>query len=549
MMIKAIAVCFISSFLMSCVPAQQEERITVAVRTEPDAINPVTHTSAFSRIVCTGILPRLLESEWDSLQGRAVYKPFLAKSYSFSDDRRVLTYHLRSDFFWEDGERVTAHDIRFTFQMIAHPDVASTKKEHIQYLTDALGSVDRSVIALNDSTIEFHFTRAYPLQIFDTNLQPGFLPFHILKDVKPSELRRHTINTMPLSGSYYDITIWKKQDYIVLERNARSPYQAASRQIVFRIIPEYTTRLTALKTGDVDVMYPIMPQDVADLRKTNPELRIEAMRSRYYDYVGWQNIDQHAYHASSGNTIQPHPLFGSKHVRRALTMAIHRQEIVDGFMGEFGRVAITPISPVFRWAANDTLSPLPYEPEESKRLLAQEGWIDRDGDGIVEKNGRAFTFELYYDAGNDRRQFAALIVQRDLKKIGIRCDVRTAETNVFYDDELNKKYDAFISGIGVPLMIDPTSEWSSDLKKNPYNDISYQNPNVDALIEAGKRVNNPEDAAPMWRALQAILHEDQPATFLYWRDELVGYNQKIKNSRTSLLGEIDKFWLWEKVTN
>ncbi|HNE84823.1 MAG TPA: ABC transporter substrate-binding protein, partial [bacterium] len=84
---------------------------------------------------------------------------------------------------------------------------------------------------------------------------------------------------------------------------------------------------------------------------------------------------------------------------------------------------------------------------------------------------------------------------------------------------------------------------------NPYNDISYQNPNVDALIEAGKRVNNPEDAAPMWRALQAILHEDQPATFLYWRDELVGYNQKIKNSRTSLLGEIDKFWLWEKVTN
>ena len=531
----------------SCSSNHLGSMVVVAIKADPDQINPVTHVSAFGRILCTGVFPRLLESEFDTVTGTIHYQPLLAKRFEFSQDHTFLTYFLRSDVFWEDGERVTAKDIKFTFELINHPDVASSKKDQLQMLDiDEKGSLDKAIKIINDSTIVFRFKKANPLQIYDTNLQPGFLPYHILKDVKPSDLRTHLFYQKPLAAGPYRLAEWKKQEQLVFRSSEECvvPGPGKIGQIVFRVIPEYTTRLTSLKTGEVDVMYPINPQDVAQLKKDNPSIRVEVMKSRYYDYVGWQNIDQKVYHESNGEKIVPHPLFGNKTVRKALTIAINRQEIVEGFLGEYGRQAVSPISPVFKWAFNDSLKPLPYDPELSRTLLRREGWTDHDGDGIIDRAGNKFEFDLYYDAGNDRREFAALIIQKNLEAVGIKVRVQSVETNVFYDNELKKNYDAFISGIGVTLQIDPTSEWNSDLKKNVYNDVSYQNSEVDKLIEKGKSYLNPMDAAQTWRKFQTIIYEDQPATFLFWRDEIVGYNQRIKNTRTSILGEIDKYWLW-----
>lgn len=533
--------------LFSCSTYDNRSTVIVAVKADPDQVNPVTHVSAFGRILCTGLFPRLLESEFDTVTGVIRYQPLLAKRFEFSQDHKSLTYFLRSDVFWEDGERVTAKDIKYTFELINNPDVASSKKDQLQMLAvDERGSLDKAIRIINDSTIIFNFKRANPLQIYDTNLQPGFLPYHIFKDIKPADLRTHPLNLKPLSAGPYNLITWKKQEQIVLRSrdDCVLPWPGKISQIVFRVIPEYTTRLTSLKTGEVDVMYPINPQDVAQIKKENPAIRLEVMKARYYDYVGWQNIDQKIYHESNGETIKPHPLFGSRNVRKALTIAINRQEIVEGFLGEYGQQAVSPISPVFKWAIHDSLKPLPYDPDLARSILKKEDWIDHDGDGVIDKDGRKFEFDLYYDAGNDRREFTALIIQKNLQAVGIKVKVQSVETNVFYDNELKKNYDAFISGIGVTLQIDPTSEWNSDLKKNAYNDVSYQNPVVDRLIEKGKSFQNPLDAAPTWKKFQTIIYEDQPATFLFWRDEIVGYNQRIRNTHTSILGEIDKYWLW-----
>lgn len=531
------------AFCLSCGGGKDQSAIVVAIKADADQINPVTHVTAFGRILCTGVLPRLMESEFDTSTGLIRYSPLLAKSYEFSQDGKSLTYHLRTDWQWEDGVPVTAKDIKFTFELIRHPDVASPKKEHLQMLDDGgADHLDKAIEIPNDSMIVFHFKKPYALQLYDTNLQPGFLPYHILKAVKPSELRQHSFNSKPLSAGPFKIQAWKKQEQIVFVRNDHVPLPAKTERIIFRVIPEYTTRLTALKTGEADVMYPVNPQDVSDLRQSG--IRIDVMRSRYYDYLGWQNIDQKIYHESDGKIIKPHPLFGDKRVRRALTMAINRQEIIDGFLGEFGRPAVSPVSPLYKWALNDTLKPLPYDMDAAKKLLSEAGWIDHDGDGVLDKGGRRFEFELYYDAGNERREFAALIIHKNLETVGIKAEIRQVETNVFYDNELKKNYDAFISGIGVTLQIDPTSEWHSDLQKNIYNDVSYQNAEVDRLIEEGKNVRSSADAAETWKKFQAIIYDDQPATFLFWRDEIVGYSPKIQNTHTSILGEIDKFWLW-----
>ncbi len=538
---------FLALFLSmgSCATKKAGDTIVVAVKADADQINPVIYVSAFGRILCTGIFPRLLESEFDTAAGTIRYTPLLAKSYEFSVDHKSLTYFLRADIFWEDGWRVTAKDIQFTFELIRDPEIASPRKDQLEMLDmDEKDSIGKAVEIINDSTITFHFKKVYPNQVYDTNLQPGFLPYHLLKDAKHTELRRHSFNLHPVSAGFFKIKSWRKQEEITFENNSQNIFSARISKVIFRVIPEYTTRLTALKTGEVDVMYPIYPQDVASLKGANPAIRLELMKARYYDYVGWQNIDQKIYHESSGRIIKPHPLFGNRSVRKALTLAINRQEIVDGFLGEYGRQAVSPVSPVFKWAFNDTLKPLPFDPQLAKKLLLQEGWSDHDGDGILDREGKPFEFDLTYDAGNDRREFAAVVIHKNLKAIGIRAKIQTVETNVFFDNELKKNYDAFISGIGVTLQMDPTSEWSSDLKNNPYNDVSYQNPEVDKLIAQGKNFRNPLDAAETWKKFQAVIYADQPATFLFWRDEIVGYNARVKNTHTSMLGEIDKYWLW-----
>lgn len=530
-------------FVLCACGVRQEKKdvVIVAIKADAQQINPVTHVTAFERILCSGLLPRLLESVWDST-GLIRYEPLLAGSFDWSNDGKMLTYRLRTDRAWEDGRPITAHDIQSTFRLIADSTVASTKKEHLLVL-DMAGGIDSAVEVVDDSTLAFHFRHAYPLSVYDTNLQPGFLPSHRIQNIRPSELRNAEINDRPLSGGPYRLTSWQKQEQIILERNPSYEPAAGFRSVVFRVLPEYTTRLTSFQTGEVDVMYPVNPQDVDRLLQSVKNSRVELVRYRYYDYVGWQNIDADIYRASK--KIRPHPLFGSASVRRALTMAINRQEIVDGyFYGRYGEVAVSPISPMFRWALNDTLRPWPFDLDQARAILSQEGWSDHDGDGLLDKDGRRFEFDLYYDAGNERRAFSAAVIERGLAAVGIRANIRTAETNVFYESELDKKYDAFISGIGVPLQIDPTSEWHSILDRYPYNDISYQNPEIDRLLDEGKKVKDVRDAAPVWRRFQEILHADQPVTFLYWRHEIVAYQGWIRNTFTSPLGEIDKFWMW-----
>lgn len=524
-------------FLCGACRHERPQIVVIGVKADAQQINPVTHVTAFERILCSGILPRLLESEWDSA-GVIHYSPSWATRWEFSDDGKTLTYHLRGDWRWSDGHPLSAHDVQSTFRKIRDSSVASTKKEHLLMLDLPEGAdISQAVEIVDDSTIAFHFREAYPLAVFDTNLQPGFLPSHIVDSV--SDVRRHWINSKPLSGGPFRLVEWKRQEQIVLERNSGEGFQT----VIFRVIPEYTTRLSSFQTGEIDVMYPVSPQDVDRLRAAVPDCRIELMRYRYYDYVGWQNIDAELYRTSKH--IRPHRLFGSRRVRQALTMAIPRQEIIDGYFdGTFAEVAVSPISPMFRWALHDSLQPWPYDPTRAREWLAQEGWQDHDGDGVLDRDGVPFAFDLVYDAGNERRAFAASVIEKGLRAVGIRVAVRTVETNVFYDDEMNKKYDAFISGIGVPLQIDPTSEWHSDLARYPYNDVSYQNAEVDRLLAEGKRVRNVRDAAPIWRRFQEILHEDQPATFLYWRHEIIAFRGRVGNTQTSPLGEIDKFWLW-----
>ncbi|NOY05930.1 MAG: ABC transporter substrate-binding protein [Chlorobi bacterium] len=517
----------------------------VAIMGDVDNFNPVVSAELIASQVNDAIFPQMFDVKFATGEGRLVYGPMLVKSWEFLNGQKDIRLDLRGDVYWEDGVRVTAEDIKFSYGLYGNPEVSSPRQNYVRNMiwTNGKFDVDKSIEIINDSTLIFHFDHTYPTQLFHLNLPP--IPKHIFQNADLRTLDSNPANARPLSAGPFRLEKWIRQQEIILARNPKCnlPYPAKLQRVILRVISEPVTRLTELKKGTIDMMWPINPEDVQDLQLNYPSIRIETMPPRVYEYVGWANIDFKAWNESGRKVVKPHPLFGNKRVRQALTYGINRQEIIDGFLGGYGQLATSDISPIFRWAYNFDLKPYPYNPEKARNLLAMAGWTDTDGDGILDHNGRKFEFTLRYNAGNARRAYAANIIQDNLKKLGIIVKIEAVEGVVFYEKIARKEYDAFLAGFSVGLAIDPSDRWGSDIR-NPMNHAGFMNTRVDELIRYGQNVKSYLEAAPFWKELQAILHEEQPFTFLYWIEEIVGINNRLQNTKVGILGAMNEMWNW-----
>lgn len=537
-------------------PSAGDSTLVIAMLGDANYLNPVIGASVTSSNVYGLLYPGLLESEFDTTSGLLNFvalekklrgeigegtgkKPggALAKTWKMSEDHRSITYTLRSDARWNDGTPITSHDFKFAYRLYGNPVIASPRQQFLAELAGAeKGEIDfdKAIETPDDTTLIFNFYKQIPeqLALFHTSLTP--LPKHAWEEVAPQDFRHSPLNQKPLGAGPYVLQDWQKQQQIVLASNpvANLPKPGTIPRIMFRIVPDYTVRLAQLQTGAVDVVENIKPEDFKGLEDAQAGVEIKPVGLRVYDYVGWSNIDQAAYHKAG--TIKPHPLFGSADVRRALTLAIDRQSILDGYLGEYGVVASTDISPSLKWAYNDEVVPYPFDPHEAVRLLEKEGWKPGP-DGIREKNGRKFSFVLFTNAGNARRNFASVIIQQNLREIGIDCGLDVQESNVFFENLRLRKIDAWMAGWSIGLEIDPLDGWGSDLEKSRFNFTGYQNPRIDTLCELAKTELNPLDARPYWMEYQEILHRDQPTTFLYWIKETQGFNKRIQGEELNIL--------------
>ena len=394
---------------------------------------------------------------------------------------------------------------------------------------------DKAIQTPDDTTLVFNFYKPVPehLALYHTSLTP--LPAHQWKNVKPDEFRQSPLNLEPLGAGPYKLKIWQQQQEIVLasSRSSNLPKPGNIPLITFRVVPDYTVRLAQLQTGAVDVVENIKPEDFTALLKANSQIAIKTVGLRVYDYVGWSNIDQNEYHKTG--KLKPHPLFGSANVRLALTKAIDRESIIDGYLKQYGVICNTDISPSLKWAYNDRIVPHAFDPAGATALLRAEGWLPGP-DGILQKQGRKFSFVLYTNAGNARRNYASVIIQQNLRSIGIDCKIDVQETNVFFESLQQRKIDAWMAGWSIGLEIDPLDVWGSDLKKSRFNFTGYQNPRIDELCNLAKQKMDPVGARPYWLEYQDILHRDQPITFLYWIKETQGFNRRIEGDELNISG-------------
>lgn len=227
---------------------------------------------------------------------------------------------------------------------------------------------------------------------------------------------------------------------------------------------------------------------------------------RQYSYIGWN---------------EKRPLFSSKKVRKALTLAIDRSRIIrEALHGQ----AVEVTGPFFydSQAYNRELLPYPYDPERAKRLLAEEGWFDSDGDGIIDNeiDGKrvAFQFHLSYFIKNMAAKICCEMIARNLKEVGIDCQLNGLDIPDISQGFDDKSFDAvFLTWVLSTPPEDPRQLWHSEGAKikGSSNMIGFENKEVDQLIESLQYEDDPKKRQELYFKLHDILYDEQPYTFLF----------------------------------
>jgi len=519
--------------------------LNIALVNDIDSFNPVVSTDIVSGAVQDIIFPALVSMNWNDSLGYSDYEPLLASSWSELPETYSIIFNLRNDVFWSDGRKVGFEDILYSYKLYSNPASASPQQFLFEgFYKNEKSEVDfgRSLKKLNDSSFMVIYTRKIqnPLQLAILKIVPDN---YYGSDFR--KLRENSNSMNPLSAGPYLLEKWEMNQRIVLSGN--NNYILGSKanidKIIFKILPDYTTRLTGLKTGEIDFMEGIKPEDVSGLKKSYPDIETISLSGRNYEFVCWSNIDHKLYRKDG--QIKPHPLFGKKEIRTALALAIDREELIEGSLQGLGEVCNGPISPIFKWAFNDDLKPLAYDPGKALQILESEGWYDSNRNGILDRQGREFSFSLFINSGSPRREFAANMIKNYLHKIGIEVKIEKLEWNLFETKIINRELDAFINGMAVSSDINPYEFWYSDLNKASMNDAGYQNKQVDRLIETANNLDR-KLSAPYWKEFQRMIFDDQPCAFLYWYPNIIGYNKRVKNVKSNIwdsYNQISNWWL------
>jgi peptide/nickel transport system substrate-binding protein len=452
--------------------------------------------------------------------------PAMAQSWTYSRDCLDLTFKLRQDIKWHDGYPFTSADVVFTYQAMINPKTPAPFKEGFLLV--------KSVDAPDAYTVRVHYDKPYAraVETWGTSM----LPKHLLQSFADAgTLRESPQNSQPVGTGPYRFQEWKPGEKVVLVANPDfyegRPYLS---RIVYRVIPSQATIFLELKANGVDYVSTLTGIQYA--RQTEyPAFRKAYHKFRYpasdYTFLGFNLKD---------------PRFADRRVRQAFAHAINKQELIDGVRLGLAREATGPVRPG-TWAYTDKVTRFAYDPEKAKALLAEAGWKDRDGDGVVEdRSGKPFTLTIRTNQGNDERKKIAEIVQQRLKEVGIQADIQLIEWAAFIKEFVKpRRFEVVVLGLGTGIDPDQFVVWhSSQRGPDQMNRTGYDNPEVDRLLEAGRMSCVQSERVGYYHRIQEILAEDLPMIFLYYRDALPVVASRVRGVSATPSGIMYNFNEW-----
>ena len=215
--------------------------------------------------------------------------------------------------------------------------------------------------------------------------------------------------------------------------------------------------------------------------------------------------------------------------------AAHK-EILDKLLFGLGEIVTGPFY-IFGKANDPGIQPWPYDPERARQLLKEAGWIDRDGDGILDRDGKKFSFTFTISSGSKFAERLVSILKEDFARAGIEMDINRYEWAVYLDKIQSRNFDATSLGWSDPdFQDDPYQIWHSSQIRGGSNYIGFSNKEADRIIEAARTEFNEAKRNRMYHRFHRILHDEQPYTFMYTSPALAVVSRRFTNVKVHTRG-------------
>ncbi|AZI44997.1 hypothetical protein EHF33_19040 (plasmid) [Deinococcus psychrotolerans] len=513
---------------------------TIAQNSEPGNLNPLIFPTTYDTNIEELVFNALVKPTAD-----LNYQGDLAKSWTFSPDKKTITFKLNPGIKWSDGQPLTAQDVAFTLTAIASPKYNGGAFSQVEILSgadayhDGKASKVSGINVINPTTIALTTDKVYA-PILATMAGIMILPEHIYGKIPVENWQKDATNRSPVGSGPFVFKQYRSGELIELAANKN---YFAGRPCLDRLIVRFgdaNTMLAALVNGEVDAA-PVPVPSVASV-KANPKVKLTTVNQLNFDYVG---------------TNLRNPILAEQAVRTAMAYAINRKAIVTGLMSGYGNVVDT-LFPKSHWAYPTSVKPIPYDPALAQKTLDDAGW--KMSGGVRSKGGKTLKFRLFYTTGNPVRERGAALIQANLRQVGIQVDLQSMDfptlvTYLLPKDGQSKPravnagdFDLFILGFGIER--DPSeylSYFTADGQPpNGYNFTGYTDPAGGNLLMKGQETVNQTARKSLYNQFGVLMRDQLPWIPLTQAQALYGNQTRLHNFAPDIRGvnvNVMKWWV------
>lgn len=491
--------------------------IVVAATADPDFLFPPLSSNVPARQVTELIYDYLADVGPElNVVGDAGFTPALADSWRWSPDSLSIAFHLNPRAKWHDGVPVRANDVVYTHTLYLSPALGTP-------MGDDLRNVD-SVTVRDSLTPVFWFHTRSPDEFYTAANLMLILPKHVFAKMRADSLREVATAAKPIGSGRFRFVSWTPSVSLEIAADTTNYRGGPSiHRVIWTTAPDYLGALTKLKGGEADVFDALHAENAIEVVR-NPKLNIITQPGMDYAFL------QFNLKAADGNA--PHPLFGSRELRRALTMALDREAMVRNVFDTLGSVSIGPTIRALP-TTSPKLRQIPYDTIRAARMLDSLGWTGRAGNGVRTRNGKELAFTMIVPASSSARNRMAVLIQSQLRRAGVRADIEKMEYQAFADRQSSRKFDATLGAWHVTANPSAIREvWTTRAARRPdgRNYGSYSSPLFDAALDSAAATRDRASAVRFYTSAYQTVIEDAPAVWLYEPKTVIGIQRRIRTS-------------------
>src|SRR5688572_21849126 len=418
----ALAACLVP-FIAGCkgdkstaATAEHGGTLVISASGDPETLLPPLAPTVTAKMIGDLVYDRLA-SVGDSMNtvGDGGFQPQLARSWKWSADSLSITFALDPAARWHDGKRVRASDVRFTWRVYADSANGSP-------FAASIASID-SVTTADSVTAVFWFRQRSPLQFYDAVNTMSILPEHALGEARGPALRSASLARAPIGSGRFRFVRWNAGASLEIAADtANYRGRPGLDRVIVTIAPDFNAALTRLVGGEADLIEQVPPTSIAAI-EADTTLRLLLSPGLDYNFIQF-NLR----HPKNRN--RPHPLFGDRSLRLALTNAVDRRRSVQNAYDSLADVAVGPTVRAYP-TTDPNLRQIAYSPDAARRTLDSLGWRDATGDGYRERNGVPLEFSLAVPGSSKGRNTIAVLMQDQLKSVGVKMNIEQLDFTAF----------------------------------------------------------------------------------------------------------------------